>query len=653
MLSHLDFTFKPFEKMTPADYAYLGLKSGLEIHQQLKTERKLFCRCPAGRYSTRVDAEILRHMRPTLSELGVYDGTALMEFKTKKEIIYLLNAETVCTYEMDDAPPFEIDPEAVRYALEIALLLKLNLIGELHIARKQYLDGSIPTGFQRTTIFGTEGEIPYGNRKIRIAQLGLEEDACREVTDIGHTITYRTDRLGMPLIEMVTYPDMRTPQEVADVANILRRLVRATGRVRTGAGAAREDVNVSVEGGTRIEIKGVPSIGRIPYLIYNEAMRQHNLLKIREELRRRGITAQTLRYKSAEVTGLLTETSYVPIQQAIAAGAVAHAIKLEGLRGILAHPTQEHTYFAQEISDRIKVIACLMDHPNMLHSDAIEPGISRGQWNRIRKRLASGAEDVIVVVWGSPEDVDTALKETIIRAQEACEGVPSETRQAFRDGTNGFERILPGADRMYPDTDEPPIGIPDRLVEETRAQLPVPPWERLNRLNELKIPPQVAKLLSESRWGVLFDAVLRRANADAKLAACTLVHLLRPWDKLRLPVERLSEDVLVELFAAVQAGRLRKEAVRVILEGLIFDRQRSLAEAMGPYLVKGTETAELDTLIDQAANLQHTLVSRLKSGRMNYLMGFIMIRLRGRIDPAVARARLMNVVVGDDDGSKR
>ena len=149
---------------TEIDYTEVGLKAGLEVHQQLLTERKMFCNCPAGLYTTSHDGEVLRHMRPTLSELGEYDGTALMEFKTKKEIIYLLHQDNVCTYEMDDTPPFEIDDEAVRIAIEMALLCNLNLVSELHVMRKQYLDGSIPTGFQRTSMIGLAGAIPFRGR---------------------------------------------------------------------------------------------------------------------------------------------------------------------------------------------------------------------------------------------------------------------------------------------------------------------------------------------------------------------------------------------------------------------------------------------------------------------------------------------------------
>src|SRR6056297_1166113 len=268
------------------DYQRIGFKSGLEVHQQLNTKEKLFCRCPAGIYhkDDEYDAEIIRHMRPTLSELGEYDGTALMEYKTRKEIIYRINNETACTYEIDDTPPFKINKEALDIALEISLLSKINIVGEVHITRKQYLDGSIPTGFQRTAIIGVEGEIPLKNKKVRLIQLSLEEDSCREISDIRHTRIFKTDRLGMPLIETVTYPDMLTPDELREGAEYIRFLNRSTGKVRTGIGSGRGDVNVSCEGGTRVELKGLSHNKWIPELSHNEAFRQWALLHVREKL---------------------------------------------------------------------------------------------------------------------------------------------------------------------------------------------------------------------------------------------------------------------------------------------------------------------------------------------------------------------------------
>jgi len=235
------------------NYEDIGLICGLEVHQQLLTEQKMFCHCPAGLYTTTHDGSVLRHMRPTLSELGEYDGTALMEFKTKKNIVYLLHESNMCTYEMDDTPPFLVNQKALDIAIEQCLMLGCDIVDEVHIARKQYLDGSIPTGFQRTAIVGVNGKLPFRGRELSITQISMEEDSCREVSDTGHLIVWRTDRLGMPLIETVTGPDLRTPEEVEEAILLVGRVCRSTGHVRVGMGASRQDVNVSVRGGRRVE----------------------------------------------------------------------------------------------------------------------------------------------------------------------------------------------------------------------------------------------------------------------------------------------------------------------------------------------------------------------------------------------------------------
>ncbi len=386
----MPLSFKPFDQMTKEDYRNMGLKVGLEVHQQLLTRHKLFCRCPAGRYSSAYDAEILRHMRPTLSELGEYDGTALMEKKTRKNIYYRIHHDTVCTYEFDDTPPFFINDTALDIALEVALLLRLNIVGELHIARKQYLDDSIPTGFQRTGILGGDGWVPFRDRKIRIRQLSIEEDSCREVSDVGHDHVFLTDRLGTPLIETVTEPDLHTPQEAAEVGQLLRLLARGTGKVRTGYGATRQDVNVSVAGGTRCEIKGTPQIWRNPRLIYNEARRQSSLLRIRQLLRERGVTLETFQWAAQDVTRLVGQTSYEPLRRTIAEGHVVQCVVLRGFDEIVNETTQENTHFAKEFADRIRVVACLTHTPNLIHSDVgaeTSPGRERVAAVFVRRRI--------------------------------------------------------------------------------------------------------------------------------------------------------------------------------------------------------------------------------------------------------------------------
>ncbi|MDP2914929.1 MAG: Glu-tRNA(Gln) amidotransferase subunit GatE [Candidatus Aminicenantes bacterium] len=630
-----DFLFKPFEEMTPEDYARVGFKSGLEIHQQLLTDKKLFCRCPAGRYSTKYDAEILRHMRPTLSELGEYDGTALMEFKTKKEIIYRINRETVCTYEMDDTPPFMIDEKALDIALGIGMLYDCMMIDELHIARKQYLDGSIPTGFQRTTIVGVDGKVSYKDRFIRIVQLGLEEDACREVSDVGHRRTYLTDRLGMPLIETVTAPDMKTPQEAAEVGQLLRRIVRSTGQVRTGIGAAREDVNVSVTGGTRVEIKGVPRLPRIPLLTYNEGMRQWNLLRLRDELARKGITTQTFSACFEEITRLFRKTLFMPLQSAIAGGMSVYGVRLNGFRDLLRWQTQTNTYFSQEISDRVRVIACLTTLPNMVHSDSLSEALTSAEWQMVRKALGSGPNDTLVVVWGPEADAKLAAQEVINRAKEATIGIPSETRQALKDGTNGFERILPGPDRMYPDTDLPPKRVPVERLDRLRAKLPPRVPEREQWYKEIGIPADLIQFLSVSPFARLFETSVKDDGLSPKFTSIVLAQYPKRLRKKNLPVERLDERTMAAVLGAVKERKIFKEGLLPLFEQALASN-KTIGELLLP---KATERELGESIVQTAESLKNKKFSSEES-RKRRAMGLIMEKWRGRIDGTEAALKL-------------
>ncbi|MEJ2105281.1 MAG: Glu-tRNA(Gln) amidotransferase subunit GatE, partial [Ignavibacteriaceae bacterium] len=539
-----DFNFKPFGEMTEADYGTVGFKSGLEIHQQLYTDKKLFCRCPAGIYSENYDAEILRHMRPTLSELGEYDGTALMEFKTKKEIIYRINRNTVCTYEMDDTPPFLINENALDIALGIGMLYNCKLVDELHIARKQYLDGSIPTGFQRTAIYAVDGWIPYKDRKVKIVQMSIEEDSCREVADISHNRIYLTDRLGMPLIETVTGPDMRTPYELAEVGWICAKLVRSTHKVRRGIGAARQDVNVSVDGGTRIEIKGVPKISMIPLLTHNEAMRQWNLLKLREELKKRGITSETFKAEDYDITSLIKKPHYVPLKNAVERKLKIRCVVLKGFKDLLRWQTQTDTYFAKEISDRVRVIACLTTIPNLIHSDSRTDTITSSDWQRIKKNVNAADSDTLIIVWANEDDIQTAVNEIIIRAKEATMGIPSETRQALSDGTNGFERILPGADRMYPDTDLPPKRITDDRIEKIKTWIPEQFWKRQAWYKKLGIPSDTIDELSISKYAELFKKAVNEWKINPTNAAVILIQFPKRLKKSGYDINRINEEMI-------------------------------------------------------------------------------------------------------------
>ncbi|MFW6205690.1 MAG: Glu-tRNA(Gln) amidotransferase subunit GatE, partial [Gemmatimonadota bacterium] len=622
-------------------------------------------------------AEVLRHMRPTLSELGEYDRTALMEFKTRKEIVYQLERSSVCTYEMDDTPPFHIDEPAVRIAVEIAELCGLNLVSELHVMRKQYLDGSIPTGFQRTAMVGLTGAIPLRvpplevDRALRIRQLSLEEDSCREVSDVGHRITFRTDRLGMPLTEIVTEPDLRTPWELQAAAELLARVARATGKVRRGPGAARQDVNVSVAGGRRVEIKGVPHHQGLPLLTHIEAFRQLNLLRLREELRRRGVTRADLpdppkgmpwetSWLVTDVGTVLRGSDFRPMRSAMERGDAVVAVRLPGFAGILAKPTQPGLTFAHELAERVRVIACPLDRPFLAHTDADRDTLNGHHWGLVRDALEATDGDAVLVVWAAPDDAATAARELIIRAREALDGVPAETRQANDDMTTGFERLLPGPDRMYPDTDTPPLPIADALVAEVRAARDETPWERTERYRGLGLGAEGAYVLAGAPWADLFDELAPEAGDVARHVADAL-RLRVPFYARRVRAGELAPmrprgpgvydggpapddgvppgDRVAPLVRALESEELLPDALVPALDAVVLGGRGPKA-VLADYEPRDPNEIRLSERVEEVTARAASDGPDTAAARLEWAMGEIMRELRGQVAPGAVREAL-------------
>jgi glutamyl-tRNA(Gln) amidotransferase subunit E len=618
--------------LEPLDYEAVGLISGLEVHQQLHTREKLFCRCPAGLYTETHDGEVLRHMRPTLSELGEYDGTALMEFKTKKEIVYLLNHRNVCTYEMDDTPPFLVNQDAIDVSIELCLMMGMDIIDEVHIARKQYLDGSIPTGFQRTAIVGVNGILPFRGRDLTITHLSVEEDSCREVRDRGHQIVWRTDRLGMPLTETVTGPDLRTPDEVREAILLCGMVARSTGRVRTGIGASRQDVNVSVRGGNRVEIKGVPRAGYAVALVHNEGIRQHRLLQMREELHARGFTTpESIRIEPIDVSDIFAGVDLGFIRRALDAGGRVFAVKAPGLGGFAQYPTQPDTTFLDELSGRIRVIACLDQAPIVLSSAVLPEFPDRHRVvERLRRRVKPEANDDYFLVFGPEEDCHTAANEIRIRFADATEGVPKETRQALTGGFTTFERILPGPDRMYPDTDSPPTRITDERVAAIQARLKPAPWERFARYGSWRVPDETTAYLIRKGGAEIVEAVVEKTGVDGLVAAIEIGQRAKALRRAGIPVERLGAAEWIAVFDLLAGGRIPREAVPVIATRIAKDglsaADAAAAEEIG-IVGRGEWLPALDTLSMDGYFAEK---GDTPEKRLRFLAGRAVDALRGR-----------------------
>jgi glutamyl-tRNA(Gln) amidotransferase subunit E len=505
----------------------LGFKCGLEIHQQLATAKKLFCHCPVGLTNRKHDAEILRHMRPTLSELGEYDGTALMEFKTKKEVIYRLYRDRACTYEMDDTPPFLVNQQAIDYAIRLALMFNCRIVDEIHVIRKQYLDGSIPTGFQRTMIIGVDGWIPYKDREIKITQVNLEEEACREVSDIGHRIVFATDRLSIPLVEIITAADIKNPREAEEVCRLLGNSMKITGLVRRGIGTVRQDVNVSISGGSRVEIKGVYKVGNIRPLTAIEAIRQKRLLELKEIFLKRFKSTDSIRYREENVTRFFSGTpNIIGRRLELDAPLKATALHISDMADIDSFMLQPRWDFGSELSGRVRVIACIDSKPNLIfYSKRGNYDIPASLWDKIKEGAAVGSNDEIILICGSSADVATAVSEIKIRIGELALGVINETRQDMKDGTTDFERILPGPDRMYPDTDHPPVKITEEKVAENRRAVGEPLWEKQRRWQKMGLHSEQISGLSLSPYQQIFDDLTKSEGINPKRVAHLLTAL--------------------------------------------------------------------------------------------------------------------------------
>ena len=619
------------KEATQKDYDRIGFMSGLEVHQQLFTKHKLFCKCPAGIYQKpdEYDAEVIRHMRPTLSELGEYDGTALMEFKTRKEIIYHLSNNTACTYDIDDTPPFPINREALEIAIRISLLSKLNIVGEVHITRKQYLDGSIPTGFQRTGIIGVEGEIQIKHKKIRLIQLSLEEDSCREVSDVGHTRVYRTDRLGMPLIETVTYPDCINPEEVRETCDYIRFLNRSTGLVRTGIGAGRQDVNVSCRGGSRVEIKGVAHTKWIPELTHNEAFRQWALLNIRDKLLNKIKDHKNWKIGSVELNNKIFKVQNGLLKEALLNNYTVVAVNLPGFKSILSYFTQPGKMFANEIEERLKVIACL-EKPFMFHSEQFDPADCA--YDEVHALLKSKPEDAQIVFWGPEDDIKTALETIEERCLMAFEGVPNETRKSFEDGTTIFERVLPGADRMYPDTDSPPIPLTNELIDKLSNDLPSDIIDRYHQLKKWNIPEDTYTYIFSRDHFQLIEKIILTLKIDPVYVGTFIGHTLKFIEGHYTAAEAFNYKIIFAMFRYLQQQNIELELARYMMPVLYEHPKMDFDSVLDSLNFKKIKENDIITLIPHLKKKFYEINQRdTNENEGNWIMGELRKKAIGNI----------------------
>ncbi|HDM22779.1 MAG TPA: Glu-tRNA(Gln) amidotransferase subunit GatE [Methanomicrobia archaeon] len=581
------------------------MKIGLEIHAQLNT-KKLFCDCDTDLLDNPTKT-IERKLHVTVSELEEVDRAAFEESLKGKKHVYEA-FDTSCLVYLDEEPPHEPNEEAIETVLKVSLLLNADIVDQIHFMRKIVIDGSNVSGFQRTAIVGLNGvvETDYGN--VEIPTICIEEDAARKDREEKDRIFWKIDRLGTPLIEIATSPSIKTPEQGREVALFIGNILKATKKIKRGIGTIRQDLNISIDGGARIEIKGVQELNMIPTYIKEEVKRQENLLKIKEELEKRKAGIGEI----YDITDLFKDTKCKIIKKA----EKVLALKLKNFSGILGMEIQKDRRFGSELADYARKYV-----PGIFHSDELPGyGISEEEKNRVTEKLES---DSFVIVASSKEKAEKALKEVIKRIKIAFQGVPEETRKPLENGATAYARPLPGEARMYPETDVPPYNISEELIEKIKRELPELPRDKKIRLMKQY------NLNEENATKIMaydpdfFEEIMREYSIKPTIFL-KVVEIYRS-----LGCENL-EDLKI-VFDYISKNRLVKEGIEKVLEEFSKGNM-DIERIIENHGLKPITESDAEEVIQRIVIQNRDVIEKKGERAVSVLMGECMKVLRGKVD---------------------
>jgi glutamyl-tRNA(Gln) amidotransferase subunit E len=599
------------------DYKALGLVAGIEIHQQLDTKEKLFCHCPTMlREIPEHNGELFRYLRATVSEMGEIDRAAKEEMKHDRMFQYY-SYDTTCLVENDEEPPAPVNDEALSICLTIAKMFGMTPVPQVHTMRKLVIDGSNTSGFQRTGLIAFNGALPNGGL---IETICLEEEAAQRVKDE----VFSLDRLGIPLVEITTSPCMHTPEEVQNVAEYIGMVLRSTGKVKRGLGTIRQDVNISIAQGARVEIKGVQELDLIAEVVRREVMRQQNLLAIRDELRKHGAVADAS--QGVDITALFKDTKSTVLKKA----KKIHAVVLKGFAGLVGREIQPERRLGSEMSDYAKKCGV----GGIFHTDELPAyGVTAEEVATLRSHMRAGEQDCVIIASGTSEkQAACAISQVITRANIALSDnpVPEETRKMLESGSTAYMRPLPGAARMYPETDVLPV-----LIDEIRWNAVVIP-ELLTAKAErfvqaYGIERNYALQLAASDKLPLFDQAIKE-GIKPKLAVFTILSTTTELRRDGVDIRKIPDQAYLDTWHAVDSGKAAREAIpdifRSIAEGSTF------AEALQK-LAPAVSRDELEKIVKKIIADRADFVVEKGKGALGPLMGVVMAEVRGSVDGKV------------------
>ncbi|MBA4461367.1 MAG: Glu-tRNA(Gln) amidotransferase subunit GatE [Nitrosopumilaceae archaeon] len=605
----------------------VGVKVGLEIHQQLHTNKKLFCDCPPIE-SDEYTKKFQRRLRAVKSELGEYDPAALFEKSKSKSIVYFGNSKSSCLVEEDEEPPHNLDEDAKKLALVIASSLKSNIFSEIYPMRKTVIDGSNTTGFQRTMLISQGGFIDVEGEKIGVQSICLEEDAAKLLGDKGSVREYSLDRLGVPLVEIALEPVEGSPTKIKKIALSLGKLLRSTKKVTRGIGSIRQDVNVSVKnGGAVVEVKGVQQLDQLEKIIEFEAKRQHGLVKIAEKLNNSKFEGMT-RDNVLEITDDWKKCQSKIIQKALKDNSIIKALKIPNFSGMFGYSPYEGIRLGKEIGQLVKFYGI----GGVFHSDELPNyGIEENDIEIVKTLLEIKEDDAFLIIAAPSSKIDFAIESIINRINSAVKGVPAETRLATPNGDTVFLRPRPGASRMYPETDIPPIPVTNHELIIAENNIPKSWDESLKELQEkYSLNLQLAEQIFDSQYIDLFEKISSKTQISPTFVASILCSSITNLERSGLNAKLLTNEEIEKSFEYLQNGKIAKESIEMIFESIMAGKSNSLEEAMKNTSIETLNEAELEKMIEKITNDNKSIIENQKERAIGPLMGIAMKDLRGK-----------------------
>ena len=605
-----------------------GVKVGLEIHQQLETNKKLFCNCTPIE-SDDYSIKFQRKLRVSKSELGEFDPAALFESTKSKTIMYYANHESSCLVEQDEEPPHELDADARKIALIISSALKSNIFSEIYPMRKTVIDGSNTTGFQRTMLISQGGFYNAGKTKIGIQSICLEEDAAKILGEEGSIRKFGLERLGVPLVEIATDPFEVELTEIKKIALSLGRILRSTKKVKRGLGSIRQDVNVSIKDGNGvvIEVKGVQQLDQLEKVVEYEAKRQHGLLQISKKIQEKNWEFTDEDKK--DITELFSKCKSKIIQNAIKKNQRIIAVSFKKMAGMFGFLPYEGIRLGKEVAELVRFFGI----GGVFHSDELPNyGIEESDLEELRKFVKIKENDAFLILASPEEKIHTIVNQIILRIEHIRDhGIPIDTRLATQTGETKFLRPRPGSARMYPETDIPPIIITKEELSEAEKNIPKSWDDSIKEIEtKYKINPQLAEQIFDSRYIGLFENIIKKINTNPTFVASILCSSITNLERSGLDSNLLKNEEISKLFQLLEKGEISKESIEIILENIMSGKSKTVKEAIENTSIESISEIDLEKIIEEIVEKNESIIKNQKERAMGPLMGIVMKELRGK-----------------------